>query len=307
MTRYILRRVLSAVITIFIVMTLTFVMMKAIPGDPFTSEKNLPEAVVANLRARYHLNDPLWKQYADYCKNVVTWNLGPSFRYATRSVNEIINQSFPISAQLGGMALAFSLIVGVPMGVLSALKRDRWPDHLVTFVTTLGISQPSFIVGTVLQYWLAVKLKLLPTALWEGGISHAVMPVIALSFFPAAFFARLVRSSMLEVVSQDFMRTAKAKGLSRLTQVVKHALRNALLPLITVLGPQTAAILTGSMVVERIFAIPGLGGEFVTSIFNRDYTVIMGVTVFYAVLIVFFNLVVDILYSLVDPRIKIAD
>ena len=282
-------------------------MMKAIPGDPFTSEKNLPEAVVANLRARYHLNDPLWKQYADYCKNVVTWNLGPSFRYATRSVNEIINQSFPISAQLGGMALAFSLIVGVPMGVLSALKRDRWPDHLVTFVTTLGISQPSFIVGTVLQYWLAVKLKLLPTALWEGGISHAVMPVIALSFFPAAFFARLVRSSMLEVVSQDFMRTAKAKGLSRLTQVVKHALRNALLPLITVLGPQTAAILTGSMVVERIFAIPGLGGEFVTSIFNRDYTVIMGVTVFYAVLIVFFNLVVDILYSLVDPRIKIAD
>lgn len=307
MTRYILRRVLAAVITIWIVMTLTFVMMKAIPGDPFTSEKNLPEAVVANLRARYHLNDPLWKQYADYCKNVVTWNLGPSFRYATRSVNEIINQSFPISAQLGGMALAFSLVIGVPMGVLSSLKRDRWPDHLVTVVTTLGISQPSFIVGTVLQYWLAVKLKLLPTALWEGGISHAVMPVIALSFFPAAFFARLVRSSMLEVVSQDFMRTAKAKGLSRVTQVVKHALRNALLPLITVLGPQTAAILTGSMVVERIFAIPGLGGEFVTSIFNRDYTVIMGVTVFYAVLIVFFNLVVDILYSLVDPRIKIAD
>jgi oligopeptide transport system permease protein len=288
-------------------MTLTFVMMKAIPGDPFTSEKNLPEAVVLNLRTRYHLNDPLWKQYADYCKNVVTWNLGPSFRYATRSVNDIINQSFPISAQLGGMALAVSLLAGLPMGVLSALKRDRWPDHLVTFVTTLGISQPSFIVGTVLQYWLAVKLKLLPTALWEGGISHAVMPVIALSFFPAAFFARLVRSSMLEVVSQDFMRTAKAKGLSRLTQIVKHALRNALLPLITVLGPQTAAILTGSMVVERIFAIPGLGGEFVTSIFNRDYTVIMGVTVFYAVLIVFFNLVVDILYSLVDPRIKIAD
>ncbi|HLN62041.1 MAG TPA: ABC transporter permease [Symbiobacteriaceae bacterium] len=307
MTRYILRRVLSAVLTVWIVMTLTFVMMKAIPGDPFTSEKNLPEAVVLNLRTRYHLNDPLWKQYADYCKNVVTWNLGPSFRYATRSVNDIINQSFPISAQLGGMALAVSLLAGLPMGVLSALKRDRWPDHLVTFVTTLGISQPSFIVGTVLQYWLAVKLKLLPTALWEGGISHAVMPVIALSFFPAAFFARLVRSSMLEVVSQDFMRTAKAKGLSRLTQIVKHALRNALLPLITVLGPQTAAILTGSMVVERIFAIPGLGGEFVTSIFNRDYTVIMGVTVFYAVLIVFFNLVVDILYSLVDPRIKIAD
>jgi oligopeptide transport system permease protein len=295
------------VLTLWIVMTLTFVMMKAIPGDPFTSEKNLPEAVLNNLHERYHLNDPLWKQYVNYMKNVVTWQLGPSFRYATRTVNDIIDDGFPISAQLGGMTLGVALLVGVPMGVISALKRNKWPDHVVTFLTTIGISQPNFIIGTVLQYWLAVKLKLLPTALWEGGITHAILPVIALSFLPAAFFARLVRSSMLEVINQDFMRTAKAKGLPRTTQLVKHALRNALLPLITVLGPMAAGILTGSMVVERIYAIPGLGGEFVTSIFNRDYTVIMGVTVFYAILIVGFNLVVDILYTLIDPRIKLAD
>jgi oligopeptide transport system permease protein len=305
--RYIGRRIVSGLLTLWIVMTLTFVMMHAIPGDPFTSEKTLPEAVVKNLKERYHLNDPLWKQYVDYCKNVVTWNLGPSFRYATLTVNQIINKGFPVSAQLGGLAIIFSLLVGVPLGAISAMNRNKWPDHLVTVLTTIGISQPSFIIGTVLQYWLAVKLGILPAALWEGGWTHAVMPVIALSFLPAAYFARLVRSSMLEVLGQDFMRTAKAKGLPRMTQITKHALRNALLPLITVLGPMTAGILTGSLVVERIFAIPGLGGDFVTSIFNRDYTVIMGVTIFYAILIVAFNLIVDILYGLVDPRIKIAD
>jgi oligopeptide transport system permease protein len=288
-------------------MTLTFVMMHAVPGDPFTSEKNLPEAVIQNLRARYHLNDPLWKQYVDYAKNVATWELGPSFRYATRSVNQIINKGFPVSAQLGGLALGVALLVGVPMGIVGALNRSKWPDHIVTFLTTIGISQPSFIVGTLLQYLLAVKLKLLPAALWAGGPEHKIMPVIALSFLPAAYFASLVRSSMVEVIGQDFMRTAKAKGLPRMVQIVKHALRNAILPLITVLGPMTASVLTGSLVVERIFAIPGLGGEFVTSIFNRDYTVIMGVTIFFAVLIVICNLVVDLLYALVDPRIKIAD
>lgn len=307
MAGYIGRRLISGLLTLWIVMTLTFVMMHAIPGDPFTSEKSLPEAVVQNLRARYHLDDPLWKQYVDYSKNVVTWELGPSFRYATRTVNSIINKGFPVSAELGALALGFSLLVGVPLGVVSALNRNKLPDHIVTFLTTIGISQPSFIVATILQYWLAVKLKILPVALWEGGPEHAIMPVIALSFLPAAYFARLVRSSMLEVIHQDFMRTAKAKGLPRMMQIVKHALRNAVLPLITVLGPMAAGVLTGSLVVERIFAIPGLGGEFVTSIFNRDYTVIMGVTIFYAALIVLFNIIVDILYCLVDPRIKIAD
>jgi oligopeptide transport system permease protein len=279
--RYIGRRVLSGLLTLWIVMTLTFVMMHAVPGDPFTSEKNLPEAVMQNLRARYHLNDPLWKQYVDYAKNVATWELGPSFRYATRTVNQIIDKGFPVSAQLGGLALGVSLLVGVPMGIVSSLNRSKWPDHIVTFLSTIGIS--------------------------SGGPTHWIMPVISLAFLPTAYFAYLVRSSMLEVINQDYMRTAKAKGLPRMVQIVKHALRNAILPLITVLGPMVASVLTGSLVVERIFAIPGLGGEFVTSIFNRDYTVIMGVTIFYAVLIVVCNIVVDLLYALVDPRIKIAD
>lgn len=309
MVRYIARRLLSGALTIWVIATLTFVMMHSIPGDPFTQEKALPEAVLANLKDRYHLNDPIIKQYADHLKNVVTWDLGPSFRYATRTVNDIINQGFPISAQIGGSALLLALCIGVPLGIVSALFRNKWPDHLVTIYTTLGISQPSFIVATVLQYFLAVKLKLLPVALWKDGetLRYMAMPVIALSFLPAAFFARLIRSSMLEVINQDYIRTARAKGLPRLTVVIKHSLRNAVLPLITVLGSLAASILTGSLVIEKIFAIPGLGENFVTSISNRDYTVIMGVTVFYAVLIVGLNLLVDVLYVLIDPRIKIAD
>lgn len=284
-------------------------MMHAVPGDPFTQEKQLPEAIVKNIKERYHLNDPLWKQYVDYMGNIVRWDLGPSFRYATRTVNDIINKSFPISARLGFTALGVALALGIPLGIVSALNRNKWPDNLVTLFSTLGISQPSFIIATLLQFFLAVKLKLLPVALWKDVETwkYMVMPVMALSFLPTSFFARMVRSSMLEVIHQDFMRTARAKGLPRLTVIVKHALRNAILPLVTVLAPLTAGILTGSLVIERIFAIPGLGGEFVTSIANRDYTVIMGVTVFYALLIVTFNLVVDLLYVFVDPRIKIAD
>lgn len=307
MVRYIGQRLISGVLTLWIIATLTFVMMHAIPGDPFTQEKQLPEAVVANLKARYHLNDPIWKQYVDHLGNVARWDLGPSFRYATRTVNDIINKGFPVSAALGGSALLVALAAGVPLGIVSALHRNKWPDNLVTAISTLGISQPSFIVGTLLQYYLAVKLQLLPAALWNDGIRSMIMPVMALSFLPAAFFARLVRSSMLEVIGQDYIRTARAKGLPRLVVIVKHALRNAVMPLITVLGPMAAGVLTGSLVVERIFAIPGLGGEFVTSIANRDYTVIMGVTIFYAMLIVSFNLIVDLVYVLIDPRIKIAD
>jgi oligopeptide transport system permease protein len=314
MVRYMAQRILYGLVTIWIVATLTFVMMHALPGDPFTSEKALPEAVMQNLRERYHLNDPLWKQYVDYMKNVATWDLGPSFRQSTRTVNEIINQGFPVSAQLGLMALAVATVTGTVAGTIAALNRNKWPDHLVTVLSTLGISQPSFIVATLLQYFIALKLQLLPVGLWAeqwqepgDGWKFAVLPVLALSFFPFSYFARLVRSSMLEVLGQDYMRTARAKGLPRMVRIVKHGLRNALLPLITVLGPTAAGILTGSMVIERIFAIPGMGGDFVTSIFNRDYTVIMGFTIFYAVLIVFFNLLVDLAYTLVDPRIKLAD
>jgi oligopeptide transport system permease protein len=314
MLRYLGRRLISNLLTVWLIATLTFAMMHSIPGDPFTSEKKLPEAVLLNLREKYGLNDSRAKQYITYLGNVARWDLGPSIAQKGRTVNEIINQGFPVSAKVGGMAILVALLLGIPLGVLAALFRDKWPDHFVTVLTTIGISQPGFIIATLLQYFLAVKLKLLPVALWSDkwmvpgdGWKFAVLPVIALSFFPLAYFARLVRSNMLEVLNQDYMRTARAKGLPRLTVIVKHGVRNALLSVITVLAPLAASILTGSLVIERIFAIPGLGREFTTSIFNRDYTVIMGVTVFYAVLIVMFNLAVDLLYTVVDPRIKIAD
>lgn len=307
MVRYMAQRVLYGLVTIWIVATLTFVMMHALPGDPFTSEKALPPAVLANMKAKFHLDEPMWKQYAIHMKNVATWDLGPSFRQTTRSVNEIINSGFPVSAQIGLMALGVALVLGVGAGTFAAVYRNSWPDHLVTILSTLGISQPSFVIATLLQYFLAMKLQLFPVALWGDGLQYAVLPVIALSFFPFSYFARLVRSSMLEVLSQDYMRTARAKGLKKPVIVIKHGLRNALLSVITVLGPQAAAILTGSLVVERIFALPGMGGDFVTSIFNRDYTVIMGFTIFYGVLIVAFTLLVDLAYTLVDPRIKLAD
>jgi oligopeptide transport system permease protein len=314
MARYLGRRVISGLLTIWIIATLTFAMMHSIPGDPFSSEKKIPEAILYNLKEKYHLNDPLWKQYVIYLGNVARWDLGPSIANQNRTVNDIINQGFPISATIGGWAIIVALVVGVPLGVVAALNRDRWPDHFVTVLTTIGISQPGFIIATLLQFFIAVKLELFPVALWADqwrepgdGWKFAALPVVALSFFPLAYFARLVRSAMLEVLNQDYMRTARAKGLPSLLIIIKHALRNAVLSLITVLGPQAAAILTGSLVIERIFAIPGLGREFVVSIFNRDYMVIMGVTIFYAALIVLFNLAVDIAYTLVDPRIKIAD
>lgn len=314
MLRYLGRRLFSNLITVWLIATLTFIMMHTIPGDPFVSERAIPENVLQNLYQKYRLNEPLPKQYLNYLGNVARWDLGPSFRQKSRTVNEIINDGFPVSAKVGGTAILLALLLGVPLGVLSALYRDKWPDHLVTFVTTIGISQPGFIIATLLQYFIAVKMQILPVALWGAqwkvpgdGWKFMVLPVIALSFFPLAQFARLVRSTFLEVLSQDYMRTARAKGLPRLIVIIKHGLRNSLLSVITVLGPMAAAILTGSLVIERIFAIPGLGKEFTTSIFNRDYTVIMGVTVFYAVLIVTFNLIVDVLYTVVDPRIKIAD
>lgn len=314
MLRYLGRRLFSNLLTVWLISTLTFGMMHSIPGDPFTSEKTLPAAVLSNLKEKYGLNDPLPKQYITYLGNVARWDLGPSFAQKGRTVNEIINQGFPVSAKVGGAAILVALLIGIPLGALAALFRDKWPDHFVTVLTTIGISQPGFIIATLLQYYVAVKLKLLPVALWSDswkvpgdGWKFAVLPVVALSFFPLAYFARLVRSNMLEVLNQDYMRTARAKGLPRLTVTIKHGLRNALLSVVTVLAPLAAGILTGSLVIERIFAIPGLGREFTTSIFNRDYTVIMGVTVFYAVLIVTFNLAVDVLYTIVDPRIKIAD
>jgi oligopeptide transport system permease protein len=302
---YVLRRAISVILVVFVVATGTFILMHAIPGGPFKKEKALPPAVQRNIEERYKLNDPLWKQYTDYMSNLVRGDLGPSFKYLGRSVNDIIRDGFPVSATLGAWAILFALVVGVPAGIISALNQNKWQDNAVMAIAIIGVSVPNFVIATLLMYVFAVKLRWLPVALW-GTPKHVILPMIALAGFPAAFFARLMRSSTLDVLSQDYIRTARAKGLSWYAVVVKHVVKNAILPVVTYLGPLIAGILTGSFVVENIFAIPGLGRYYVTSIYNRDYTTIMGVTIFYSAFLVLVNFLVDITYGWIDPRIKLV-
>lgn len=305
MLAYIIKRVFNAVLVLWVVITITFGLMHAIPGGPFTVEKSLPPVVLKSVEERYKLNDPLYKQYGDYLANLVQGDLGPSFKYPGRSVNDIIKDGFPVSFQLGMEAVLIAVIIGIPAGILAAVKQGKWQDHVVNFCTTLGVAVPSFVVAALLIYVLSTKLHLLPSAMWEGW-QYQIMPALALSGMPMSFIARLTRSSMLDVLGQDYIKTARAKGLSRLTVLFKHALPNSLIPVITYIGPMAAGILTGSFVIESIFAIPGLGQYFVTSIYNRDYTVILGVTIFYSVIVIVLNMLVDLIYPLLDPRIKIG-
>lgn len=303
---YIIKRIFNAFIVLWIVITITFFLMHAIPGGPFTAEKSLPPYVLHSIEERYKLNDPLYKQYGDYLCNLVQGDLGPSFKYPGRSVNDIIKDGFPVSFKLGIEAILIAIIIGIPAGILAGVKKDKWQDRAVNFFTTLGVAVPSFVVAALLIYVLSTKLHLLPAAMWNGW-RYEIMPVLALSGMPMSFIARLTRSSMLDILSQDYIKTARAKGLSWSKVLIKHALPNSLIPVVTYLGPMTASILTGSFVIETIFAIPGLGQYFVTSIYNRDYTVILGVTIFYSVIVIVLNMVVDLLYPLLDPRIKIGE
>ncbi|KDR95686.1 oligopeptide transport system permease protein [Peptoclostridium litorale DSM 5388] len=304
MGRFILSRLVSMVVTIFLIITITFFLMHAIPGGPFASEKKLPEAIEKALNEKYHLDDPLHKQYVDYLKGVAVGDFGPSFKLKGQNVSDIIAQRFPVSAQLGGIAIFLILIAGIPLGVVAALKQGTWVDNMVMFLAIIGVTIPSFVIATVMIYTFSVKLGWLPPARW-GEFDQMIMPSIALAAYAMAFVARLTRSSMLEVISQDYIRTARAKGLTEKVVVFKHALKNALIPIVTYIGPLSAGIMTGSFVIEKIFAVPGLGRFFVDSITSRDYTVIMGVTIFYATFLVIMILVVDILYAFIDPRIKL--
>lgn len=303
---YIIKRIFNAFIVLWIVITITFFLMHAIPGGPFTAEKSLPPYVLHSIEERYKLNDPLYKQYGDYLCNLVQGDLGPSFKYPGRSVNDIIKDGFLVSFKLGIEAILIAIIIGIPAGILAGVKKDKWQDRAVNFFTTLGVAVPSFVVAALLIYVLSTKLHLLPAAMWNGW-RYEIMPALALSGMPMSFIARLTRSSMLDILSQDYIKTARAKGLSWSKVLIKHALPNSLIPVVTYLGPMTASILTGSFVIETIFAIPGLGQYFVTSIYNRDYTVILGVTIFYSVIVIVLNMVVDLLYPLLDPRIKIGE
>lgn len=306
MLNYLIKRIGNSIIVLWVVMTVTFLLMHAIPGGPFTAEKSLPPAVKANIEARYKLNDPLLTQYKDYLANVIRGDLGPSFKYVGRSVNDIIAESFPVSLELGVESIFLALLVGVPAGVLAAYRRSRWPDRAVNLLTTLGVAVPSFVLSALLVELFAMRLGWLPAAMWNSWASR-ILPSVALAAMPMAFITRLTRSSMLDVLGQDYIKTAKAKGLSTGAVLFRHALPNALIPVVTYLGPMAAGILTGSFVIETIFAIPGLGSYFVTSIYNRDYTVILGITLFYSAIVIFMNMLVDLIYPLLDPRIKLGE
>lgn len=304
MLKYILKRLGASLITLWVVVTVTFILSHAIPGGPFDREKPLPPEVKKNIEERYNLNKPIWWQYGDYIKNLAKLDLGPSFQQRGVTVNDIINRGFPVSARLGTVAIILALTIGLVLGIIAALRQGKWQDNATMLLSTLGVTIPSFVIATLFIYVFAEKLRWFPVF----GLTsprHYVLPAIALSGFSMAFISRIVRSSLLDVVRQDYIRTAKSKGLSEGSVILRHALKNAILPVVTYLGPLVAGVLTGSFVIERVFTIPGLGRFFVDSIGNRDYTAILGVTVFYSLFLVICNLVVDILYALVDPRIKL--
>jgi oligopeptide transport system permease protein len=304
MSNYYVKRLVSVFFTLFLIATITFFLMRAIPGGPFTRERPVSPAILANLEERYNLNDPLIVQYYDYMKGLVTFDLGPSYKILGTTVNELIAEGFPTSAKVGGLAVILIVTIGVPIGIISALKPNSIIDYIVMFGATLGVTLPSFVIATGIIYIFAVNFELIPaTGLgsWKGYIG----PVIALSGYSLSFVARLTRSSMLEVLRQDYVRTARANGISEFKVIFKHALKNALIPVITYIGPMVAAILTGSFVIEKVFDLPGMGTYFVDSVSNRDYTVVMGMTVFYAAFYVIMVFFVDIAYSLIDPRIKL--
>jgi oligopeptide transport system permease protein len=306
MGNYLVKRLFSMLITLWFVITITFFLMHSIPGGPFTREKELPPQVIEALNEKYNLDAPLYEQYFDYLKGVVTFDLGPSFKMTGVAVTELIKKGFPYSARMGGLAALVVLVIGIPIGIISALKQNSIIDYIVTIVATVGVAVPGFVVATVYIYIFSSKLSLVPSFGLDSWQSY-IGPVLALSFFSLAFVMRLMRSSMLEVLGADYIRTARAKGIPEPIVIFKHALKNAIIPIITYIGPMVAAIVTGSFVIEKIFAIPGMGKYFVESVGNRDYTVLMGTTVFYAALVIVAILTVDIAYTLVDPRIKFGD
>src|SRR5690625_264768 len=306
MLRFISQRVIFSLISLFVIVSATFFLMKAVPGDPISSENDdIPDEILESMREHYGLNDPLHIQYVNYLKSVVKWDLGPSYTYKGTTVNEIINAGFPVSFVLGLTALFIGVGGGLLLGIISALNHNRAPDYMAMVIAVVGVSVPNFILAALLQYVFAIKLGWFPVAKW-GTFKQVVLPSLASAALPLAYVARLTRSSMLEVLEENYIKTARSKGIQRWVITYKHALRNALIPVITYIGHLAVSILTGTFVIERIFGIPGLGSHFVMSIMNRDYTVIMGTAVFYSVFLLTIILVVDLLYGVIDPRIKVS-
>ncbi|KAB7704989.1 ABC transporter permease subunit [Bacillus aerolatus] len=305
MANFILKRLVYMFITLLIIATITFFLMKLLPGSPLTNQEKLSPAQQQLILDKYGLNDPLPVQYVNYMTNLFKGDLGLSFQYDNRPVTKMIGERIGPSAYLGFQAVLFGTIVGIVLGILAALKQNSVMDYAATTIAVLGISIPSFVFAGLLQYYLAVKYPIFPVAAWEG-FEYTVLPTIALSVFVIATVARYMRSELLEVLSSDYIMLARAKGVSSAAIMVKHALRNALIPIITLLGPLAVNIMTGSLVIERIFGIPGIGEQFVRSIMTNDFTVIMGITLFYSVLFIFIVFIVDILYGVIDPRIRLS-
>jgi oligopeptide transport system permease protein len=300
---YATKKLLSTCVALFLIATLTFLMMKVIPGDPFQEEQALPPEIHQALRVHYGLEDPLWEQYQRYLLALASWDFGPSFKYKDRSINSIITETFPVSAMLGVEAFLFSVSVGLGLGMLSALYAHRRVDAVTMLFTTIGLSLPNFAIAVFLQHTMAMQWELLPVARW-GTFLHTVLPMLALAAAPTAFIARLARGKMIEVLDQPYIKTARAKGLSEWAVMRRHVLRNALLPLTGYFGQLFAGILTGSFVIEKIFAIPGLGQWFVKGVMNRDYTMIMALTFFYSVILLAAIFVSDLLCRWLDPRLR---
>lgn len=300
MARYVVKRLILAVVTIFIVCAITFFAMNAIPGGPFNAEKAPSPEVQKVLEERYNLDKPVGTQFVLYMKNVMNGDFGVSLKTG-RDIADILWTSFKISAKLGGMAAVVAIICGIVLGSIAALMRNKWPDRVIIFFSTLATAMPSFVLATLLLLVFCIKLGWIPV--WSAESNNYVLPVISLSVYPMAYITRLTKTSMLDALGQDYVRTAKAKGVSPKKVIFKHALRNALIPVLTYVGPMIAFIITGSLVVENIFTIGGLGSKFVSGITNRDYPIIMATTMFLAVLMIVANLVTDIIYKVVDPRI----
>ncbi|MGM0896924.1 MAG: ABC transporter permease [Bacillota bacterium] len=304
MGKYIIKRFFMMLVTIFIIATLTFFLMHAVPGSPLESDRNTNETVQANLERFYKLDQPLHIQYLSYMQSIVTFDFGPSIKDPNRTVNELLARGFPVSFELGMITILVAVISGIILGTMAALRHNKMIDYAAMAFAVIGISIPNFVLATVLIQQLAVNVNLFPPATWTSPM-HMVLPVLALATGPMAIIARLTRSSMLEVLTQDYIKMARAKGIKPMRIVLRHALRNALMPVVTIMGTLLAGILTGTFVIEKIFAIPGMGKYFVDSINNRDYPVIMGTTVFYSAFLIFMLFLVDIVYGILDPRIKL--
>jgi oligopeptide transport system permease protein len=302
---FVVRRLLLMIPTLWVIATLTFFMVRLAPGGPFLSERDIPAAAIHQLEKSYGLDRPLGEQYLTFLAHAARLDFGPSYKYPGRQVREIIFEAFPVSLELGAWALLFAVLIGVPIGVIAALRQNTGADHAAMAAALAGVSIPNFVLGPLLVLWVSLTWFLLPPALWEGPQSR-VLPVLTLSTAYIAYIARLTRGGMLEVLRQDYIRTARAKGLPERAVVFKHALKLGILPVVSYLGPATARIIMGSIVVESVFAVPGLGRHLVNGAFNRDYTLVLGVVLFYAAFLMVLNLIVDVAYTRLDPRVELS-